>query len=64
MAEVGDLAGLEEIRALGITVYFTGAWSSRRIWGSLGMILGVALFPWPQRGTLNVCCTSPAHLGS
>lgn len=53
-AEVGVLAGLAETWALGTTVNFAGAWSSRRIGGSLGMILGVALLPWPQRGTLNV----------
>ena len=63
-AEVGVLAGLAETWALGTTVNFAGAWSSRRIGGSLGMILGVALLPWPQRGTLNVRCTSSDHLGS
>lgn len=64
MAEVGVLAGLEETRALGTIVYLTGAWSSRRIGGSVGMILRVVLLPWPQRRTLNVRCTTSGHLGS
>lgn len=39
---------MAETWALGTTVYFTGAWSSRRTGGSLGMILRLRSFLGPN----------------